>query len=50
MESEGREKGKEKYSKIKPLGTGGYGKAVLVQNKANKNYAVIKTIDINAMS
>lgn len=40
----------ETYKKVSTLGTGSFGTAYLVECQSNKEYAVIKQIDIQAMS
>lgn len=40
----------ESYKKIKTLGSGAFGTAVLVKVESSNEYAVIKNIDIEAMS
>ena len=40
----------ETYTKIRLLGKGSFGKAFLVQCKSDGSYAVIKKIDLKAMS
>lgn len=37
----------EKYQKIKQIGKGNYGKAVLVKDNSNKKFYVLKTIDVS---
>jgi len=40
----------ETYKKVSTLGTGSFGTAYLVECQSNKEYAVIKQIDIQGMS
>ena len=40
----------ETYKKVSTLGTGSFGTAYLVECQSNKDYAVIKQIDIQGMS
>jgi len=40
----------EKYSKLKLLGEGSFGKAYLVERLSDKLYCVMKVIDITRMS
>jgi NIMA (never in mitosis gene a)-related kinase len=40
----------ETYKKVSTLGTGSFGTAYLVECQSNKEYAVIKQIDIQSMS
>ena len=43
--------GGSQYDKVKTLGEGAYGKAVLVRTRGDDQHLqVIKTIDINALS
>jgi len=37
----------EKYQKIKQIGKGNYGKAMLVKDYANSKFYVLKTIDVS---
>lgn len=37
--------GLDDYNRIKTLGTGSFGKIMLVQNKANKEYYAMKILD-----
>lgn len=37
----------EKYQKIKQIGKGNYGKAMLVKDNSNNKFYVLKTIDVS---